>query len=104
MVYNLKLAIVSFLSCLAKRKVNKNTGIPMTKQQVILCTRLKGLGFAQGNQMKLYGEKFEVVSEPIVMGDNLVLLDAIETKSGRLKRVRIPLPILKMANGERSAA
>jgi hypothetical protein len=54
--------------------------------------------------MKVYGEEFEVVSEPIVMGDNLVLVDAIETKSGRLKRVRIPLPILKMAHGERNAA
>ena len=54
--------------------------------------------------MKLYGEEFELVSEPIVMGDNLVLVDAIETKSGRLKRVRIPLPVLKMANGELSAA
>ena len=76
----------------------------MTKQQDSLCTRLKGLGFAQGNQMKLYGEEFEVASEPIVMGDNLVLVDAIETKSGRLRRVRIPLPILKMAHGERNAA
>ena len=38
----------------------------------------KGLGFAQGNQMKLYGEEFELVSEPIVMADNLVVVDAIE--------------------------
>jgi hypothetical protein len=76
----------------------------MTKQQVSLCTRLKGFGFTQGNQMKLYGEEFELVSEPIVMGDDLVLVDAIEKKSGRLRRVRIPLTIVNMANGERSAA
>jgi hypothetical protein len=76
----------------------------MTRQQVSLCTRLKQLGFTQGNRMKLYGEEFEVHSEPIVMGDHLVLVDAIEMKSGRLRRVRIPLPILKMANGERRAA
>lgn len=76
----------------------------MTKQQVGLRTRLKGLGFTQGNQLKLYGEEFELVSEPIVMGDDLVLVDAIEKKSGQLRRVRIPLPIVNMAHGKRRAA
>ena len=47
--------------------------------------------------MKLYGLQFEVVSEPIVMGDDLVFVDATETRSGRPRRVRIPLPITKMA-------
>ena len=69
----------------------------MDAQQIRLCTRLKGLGFAPGNQMKLYGLQFEVVSEPIVMGDDLVFVDATETRSGRPRRVRIPLPITKMA-------
>lgn len=64
----------------------------------LLSIRLKHLGFTQGNQMKLYGEKFELASEPMVITDELVLVDAIETTSGRLKRVRIPLPILKMAH------
>jgi hypothetical protein len=76
----------------------------MTAKQLSICTRLKQVGFTPGNQMKLYGQEFELIGEPIVMGDDLVLVDAIEKKSGRLKRVRIPLPILKMANGERSAA
>ncbi len=53
--------------------------------------------------MKLYGETFEVLSEPIVMADNLVILDATEKKSGQLRRVRIPLPIVNMAT-ERNAA
>jgi hypothetical protein len=76
----------------------------MTKEQVGLCTRLQQLGFTQGNRMKLYGQEFELHSEPIVMADNLVLVDAIEKKSGQLRRVRIPLPIVNMANGERRAA
>jgi hypothetical protein len=54
--------------------------------------------------MKLYGQEFELLGEPIALGDDLVLVDAIETKSGQLRRVRIPLPIVYMANGERSAA
>jgi hypothetical protein len=68
------------------------TAVPRT-----LTLKLKDLGFRQGNQMKLYGENFEVASEPMVLTGDLVLVDAIEKKSGKLKRVRIPLPILKMA-------
>ena len=47
--------------------------------------------------MKLYGETFEVAGEPVAVAEDLVLVDAIEKKSGKLKRVRIPLPILRMA-------
>jgi hypothetical protein len=76
----------------------------MTEKQIGLSARLKRLGFTKGNQMKLYGEVFEFVSEPIVMADNVVLLDATERKSGQSRRVRIPLPIVNMASAERSAA
>jgi hypothetical protein len=75
----------------------------MTTQQFSVCARLKGLGFSPGNQVELYGERFELVSELIVMADHLFVVDAIETRSGQLRRVRVPLPILKMADGERSA-
>ena len=50
----------------------------MTATQIALFNRLKWLGFRPGNQMKLYGETFEFLSKPIVMTDNVVLLDAIE--------------------------
>ena len=76
----------------------------MTAKQVGLCTRLKQVGFTQGNQIKLYGQEFELLGEPIFMGANVVLVDAIEKKSGQLRRVRIPLSIVNMANGERRAA
>jgi hypothetical protein len=76
----------------------------MTKNEISLCARLKQMGFTQGNQMKLYGQEYELLSEPIVLGDDLVFLDASEKKSGRPSRVRIPLLIVKMASGERSAA
>lgn len=60
--------------------------------------RLKRLGFTRGSQMKLYGENFEMTGEPLVVTDDLVFVDAIEQKSGRVRRIRIPLPILKMAS------
>jgi hypothetical protein len=63
----------------------------------LLSAKLRSLGFAPGNQMRLYGRKFEFVSEPIVVARHLVLMDAIDAVSGKIERVRIPLPILKTA-------
>src|ERR1700726_465340 len=80
------------------------TGTLMTDKQLSLSASLKRLGFTKGNQMKLYGEVFEVVSEPIIMADNMVLVDATERKSGQARRVRIPLPIVHMASREDKAA
>jgi hypothetical protein len=76
----------------------------MTEKHAALSARLKRLGFTRGNRMKLYGEVFEFVSEPIVMTDDVVLLDATERTTGLVRRVRIPLPIVNMANAEHSAA
>jgi len=69
----------------------------MTRKQAALSTRLKRLGFTQGNQMRLYGEIFEFVSEPIIITDNVVLVDATDKKTGQMRRVRVPLPIVSMA-------
>ena len=74
----------------------------MPSQVPALTSRLKALGFALGNRMRLYGEMFEVAGDPIIVNESVVLVDAIETKSGQRKRVRIPLPILKIA-AERAA-
>jgi hypothetical protein len=76
----------------------------MTEKQIILSASLKRLGFTTGNQIRLYGEVFDLVSEPIVMADNMVLVDATEKKSGQSRRVCIPLPIVNMASRERRAA
>lgn len=70
----------------------------MTEKQINLSARLQRLGFTKGNQMKLYGEVFQLVSEPILLADNVVLVDATEAKSGLSRRVRIPLPIVNMAS------
>lgn len=75
----------------------------MTQQQAHLCERLQRLGFTAGTQMKLYGEVFDFLSEPIVLTDDVVLVDAKEKKSGLPRRVRVPLPIIHMANGRSTA-
>jgi hypothetical protein len=57
------------------------------------------LGFTQWNQVKLRGDVFELFGAPIVMTDNSRPLCASKKKSRQLKRVRIPHPIVNMANG-----
>lgn len=46
----------------------------MTKSQISLFAMLKQLGLTQGNQMKLYAQECELLSEPIVLGNSLVYL------------------------------
>lgn len=53
--------------------------------------------------MRLYGRRFEIVSAPIIITRNLVMMDAIDAASGKVERIRIPLPVLKMA-GTHTAA
>lgn len=67
----------------------------MTDQTI--SERIKRLGFARQTQIKLYGAVFEIVSDPIVMSDSLVFVDGIEKKSGMLRRIRVPLPIVLVA-------
>ena len=66
--------------------------------------RLKKLGFARGNQMRLYGGNFEIAGEPIIISDDEVLVDTIDVKLGTVKRMRIPLPVLKVAHEKKRAA
>jgi hypothetical protein len=75
----------------------------MTNKYAGLSERLKRLGFAQRNKMKLYGVELELVSDPIFGENDETYVDAIEKRSRQVRRVHIPLNILQMAN-ERTAA
>ena len=69
-----------------------------------LCETIKRLGYAQNNQVRLYGEVFELVSDPVSVGENFVFVDGLERKLGHLRRVRIPSTIVEMARKKNRAA
>lgn len=69
-----------------------------------LCETIRRLGFAQNNQVKLYGKVFDLLSDPVSVGANFVFVDAVEQKSGRVMRVRIPPTIVQMARIKGRAA
>ena len=75
----------------------------MSERQVRLCEKLKRLGYGQNSQIRLYGDKFDVTSDPVVIAEHLVVVDAIEQKTGRPRRIRIPLNILNMAEEKQIA-
>ncbi len=69
-----------------------------------LCQRLKQLGYSRDHQIALYGEVFEVVSDPFIVGQDVALVDARERRTGEFRRVRIPISIVQMAKRNLTAA
>jgi hypothetical protein len=76
----------------------------MTDTALKLCERIKRLGYAQDHQVALYGEVFDLLSDPFSIGDGIIFVDARERRSGRERRVRVPLNIVQMAKQERIAS
>jgi hypothetical protein len=64
---------------------------------------LKKLGYARQHHVKLYGQQFELLDDPIAMTETLVVVDAIEEKTGRTLRLRIPLNVVNMATAQTAA-
>jgi hypothetical protein len=54
----------------------------------------------------MYGEEFELTSDPIIARaeSESVYVEAIERRTGKTRRVSIPLPIVRMIFQERVAA
>ena len=68
----------------------------MTSQQIALCERLKRMGYSEGQRIRLYGQEFDLTSDPFAIYENLVFVDGVERKSGVARRVRVPLPVVQM--------
>lgn len=60
-----------------------------------VCERLKALGYADRNRIRIYGEEFDLLSNPI-SDEHGVSIEAKSRKSGNARRLRIPLSILHM--------
>lgn len=74
----------------------------MAKDRFDVCESLKRLGYARDNQVKLYGQVFYLVSDPMKLNDHLFFVDAWEPKSKQHRRISIPLNLIRMA--QQSAA
>jgi hypothetical protein len=68
-----------------------------------VCERLKALGYANRNRIKMYGEEFDLTSHPIADGNGFAI-EAISRKSGNARMLRIPLSILQMITRDLAAS
>ena len=57
------------------------------------CARIKDLGFASSRHIKMYGESFEIVSDPFSDGDG-VAVHAISGNDPEIRTLRLPTTIL----------
>ena len=67
-----------------------------------LCERLKALGYAESKKIRVYGDEFEVVSNPFPQGNGV----AVRVRSRREQQARIlylPLPVLQVATRKKIA-
>ncbi len=76
----------------------------MAKTTLELCQRIKNLGYANDHSVTLYGEVFDLLSDPFTVGDDVIFVDARARRSGRVCRVRIPMNIVHMVKRDISAA
>jgi hypothetical protein len=67
----------------------------------IICARLQELGFAAKKHIKLYGEEFEIVSNPVPDGEGFAV-EGVGRISGSLRRMRIPLSLIQTLKKERA--
>lgn len=68
---------------------------------VEMCTRVKNLGYTTSGRVRLYGEEFEVVSEPFAEADGI----AVQVKSKKNPRVRVlrlPSTVIQTVKGRKT--
>lgn len=58
-----------------------------------VCGRIKELGFAPSKRVRMYGESFEIVSEPFPEGDGISVY-AITGNDPQVRTLRLPLSVL----------
>jgi hypothetical protein len=64
-----------------------------------ICKRLRELGYAQERDIKLYGEKFHLVSNPVPDGNGFVV-EGTTRLSVTARRVRIPISLVQTVEQE----
>ncbi len=68
-------------------------------KDIFICRRLRQMGFIRGQKLRLYGDEFELESNPVQQGSEYVI-EGISHRSGSLMRVHIPITIIGLVENE----
>jgi hypothetical protein len=63
-----------------------------------ICAKLIALGYAKHKRIRMYGEEFDLISDPVA-DENGFAIEAVSRKSGATRKLRIPLSVLRMIAG-----
>jgi hypothetical protein len=68
-----------------------------------ICAQVKHLGYAVSGQIRLYGEEFEVLSDPFPEDDGIAV--RVKTKkSSRIRVLQLPATVLQSVKGRGTRA
>lgn len=69
-------------------------GVPsVSRANAENCARIKGLGYVASKHIKMYGEHFELVSDPVQEG-NCVVVQVVSRNDPTIRTLRLPVSIL----------
>jgi hypothetical protein len=68
-----------------------------------VCASVKRLGYGTHQRIRLYGEEFEVISDPFPEADGIAVHVKSEKDTG-IRVVRIPATVLQSVKGRASSA
>lgn len=66
---------------------------PMDKSQADDCDRIKDLGYGDSHHMQMYGERFDIVSDPFPAGTG-VAVEVTTLAQPKKRTLRLPTSIL----------
>jgi hypothetical protein len=74
---------------------NRNIDPPSVSE---VCARVRHLGYAASRRVRLYGEEFEVVSDPFPEADGIAVRVTTK-KDSRIRVLQIPATVLQSVRG-----
>jgi hypothetical protein len=68
-----------------------------------ICERLKEMGYSESKRIRIYGQEFEVISNPFPR-DKGIAVEAQPKGTRQVRVLQLPLPILQMVGPKRKPA
>jgi hypothetical protein len=65
-----------------------------------VCARLESMGYAESKRIRIYGQEFEVVSNPFPHGDGIAVR-AFSKRETQARTLRLPLPVVQMVTRQK---
>jgi hypothetical protein len=88
----------------ARTRLEAYNGLIMTDRKIErpsmseVCARVRHLGYAASGKVRLYGEEFEVVSDPFPEADGIAV-QVTTKKDSRIRVLQLPATVLQSVRG-----